>query len=149
MNKPYCRIECWVRFWDDGLKNIDMILDLFIFKNLENPSEVDKEEIQPDMTICPKVVYYNVTDSILDITGNEPSGSTSGQLSETIFAGANHQITGYLFSDYIFSNKKFDANFYWVVLIVQTKFLYCIQILVVMLNFDFYHFSKQFLFKLM
>ena len=84
-----------------------MVLDLFTFKNPEkNSEEVGEEEIQPDMTICPKVVYYNVTDSILDITGNEPSGSTSGQLSETIFAGANHQITGYLFSDHNFTSKR-------------------------------------------
>ena len=90
-------------------QNIDMVLDLFTFKNPEkNPEEVDKEEIQPDMTICPKVVYYNVTDSILDIAENGSSASNSGHLSETIFTGKNHQIKGYLFSDHNFASKHLN-----------------------------------------
>ena len=79
-------------------QNIDMVLYLFTLKNPEkNPEEVDKEEIQPDMTICPKVVYVNVTDSILDIAGNGSSASTSGQSSKTILEIENHRNTSYLF----------------------------------------------------
>ena len=46
-----------------------------------------------------------VKDSILDFAGNTSSASTSGQLSETVFTGENHQITGYLFSDHNFVSK--------------------------------------------
>ena len=38
-----------------------MVIDLFTFKNLEkNPEEVGEEEIQPEMAICPEVVYVYV-----------------------------------------------------------------------------------------
>ena len=38
-----------------------MVLDLFIFENPEkNPEEVGKEEIEPDMTTCPEIIYCNV-----------------------------------------------------------------------------------------
>ena len=84
-----------------------MVLDLFTFKNPEkNSEEVGEEEIQPDMIKCPKIVYIDVTDSILDFAGNASSTSTSGQLSETTFTGENHQITGYLFSDLDFASKR-------------------------------------------
>ena len=84
-----------------------MVLDLFTFKNPEkNSEEVGKEEIQPDMITCPKVIYLNPTDSILDFAGNESSASTSGQLTETIFKGENNQITGDLFSDHNFASKE-------------------------------------------
>ena len=45
-----------------------------------------------------------VKDSILDFAGYASSVSTSGQLSETMFTGENHQITGYLFSDHDFAS---------------------------------------------
>ena len=47
-----------------------------------------------------------VKDSILDFAGNVSYVSTSGQLSETMFSGENHQITGYLFSDHNFASKR-------------------------------------------
>ena len=38
-----------------------MVLDLFTFENPEkNPEEVGEEEIQPEMAICPEVVYCHV-----------------------------------------------------------------------------------------
>ena len=47
-----------LRRWDEI---IDMVLDLFTFKNPEkNSEEVGEEETQPDMTICPEVVYCTV-----------------------------------------------------------------------------------------
>ena len=49
-----------------------------------------------------------VKDSILDFAGNASSVSTSGQLSETMFTGENHQITGYLFSDHDFASKHLN-----------------------------------------
>ena len=59
-----------------------------------------------------------VKDSILDFAGNVSYVSTSGQLSETMFSGQNHQITGYLFSDH---NFAFEANFYWAEMISRKK----------------------------
>ena len=86
-----------------------MVLDLFTFNNPEkNPEEVGEEEIQPDMIKCPKVVYIDVTDSILDFAGNASSVSTSGQLAGTIITGENHQITGYLFSDHNVASKHLN-----------------------------------------
>ena len=78
-----------------------MVLNFFTFKN---PEEIGEEEIQPDMTICPEIVYCDVNDSILDFAGNASSFSTSGQLLETILTGENHQITGYSFSDHNFAS---------------------------------------------
>ena len=47
-----------LRRWDEI---IDMVLDLFTFKNPEkNSEEVGEEEIQPDMTICPEIAYCTV-----------------------------------------------------------------------------------------
>ena len=54
----YWMLDSILRWWDEI---INMVLDLFTCKNPEkNSEEVGEEEIQPDMTTCPEVVYCNV-----------------------------------------------------------------------------------------
>ena len=91
-----------------------------------------------------------VKDSILDFAGNASSASTSGQLSETMFSGEIHQITGYLFSDHNFASKRLKQistgqksfrkkNPLFDNILVSKSLIF---------NFSFYCFSKQFIFKL-